>query len=118
MQIQWFGKSWGAPICTDSTHVATPVGQMCLLCTKAIEPRDRGFVMDYEQKFGCREVERRPAHRDCFMRSIGAPPSYCPECHVPLMGGATRHKKDCPFRKIIENVEDDGREIRDEDIRI
>ena len=120
MQIQWFGKSWHAPICNDAQHTDTPAGQQCMFCPEVIRPDDQGFVMDYDAG----TVERRPAHRVCFIRTIGVPvsarrplpwPSYCFECGTRLMGSWTQHQKGYPIRAIIE---DDGRDIDVEDIRI
>ncbi len=35
-------------------------------------------------------------------------PLRCPLCHVELMGGATKHKKDCPFYPISYQALLDG----------
>jgi hypothetical protein len=38
--MRWFGESWGAPVCEDAEHVATPVGCECFECEL-----DQGFML-------------------------------------------------------------------------
>jgi hypothetical protein len=67
--MQWFGESWGAPICSTCEHSATPVGKLCIECGIPIDERDSGFLVPYLSR------ERRYAevayHRDCFLNDLG-----------------------------------------------
>lgn len=40
---RWFGESWGAPVCDDTPHVATPVGSSCICCGALVRDGDRGL---------------------------------------------------------------------------
>lgn len=67
--MQWFGESWGAPVCSTCEHVSIPVGQSCIECGKPIEETDCGFVVPFLSR------ERRYAevtfHRACFVGTFG-----------------------------------------------
>jgi hypothetical protein len=70
MQVQYFGDSWGAPICQD--QVPVPIGDRCLGCNELIWPSDQGLLIWH----GDPAVPGyRPWHLDCFLRFIGAPES-------------------------------------------
>ena len=66
--MKWFGKTWGAPVCSYTDHVATPVGQLCFECKTPILAEDTGFLMphlhDHHRWF------EEPMHRGCFMASV------------------------------------------------
>jgi hypothetical protein len=68
--MQWFGESWGAPICRDVEHVVTPVGKVCIECKKEIERGDLGFVLPY---LTCPVGGYTEAfyHRDCLLANFG-----------------------------------------------
>jgi hypothetical protein len=69
--MKWFGKDWGAPVCSYSKHVETPVGQLCLYCETPIAAGDAGFVipfLDYPSPSA--SFSERPWHRICFAKSI------------------------------------------------
>jgi len=66
--MQWFGESWGAPICAEAPQTEPPVGRPCLYCKEAIGPFDRGFILPYYKKD---EVIMAPYHYSCFLRSVG-----------------------------------------------
>jgi hypothetical protein len=42
--MAWFGESWGAPICEETSHEPTPVGVLCMNCEERIEADDRGVI--------------------------------------------------------------------------
>lgn len=75
--MNWFGKSWGAPICNDVEHVSTPVGERCHLCTKPITETDQGLLIPLSSGVvgGQYAVGRLlPWHIDCFLDSVGIRP--------------------------------------------
>jgi hypothetical protein len=72
---KWFGKDWGAPICAQTDHVDTPVGDKCAWCEEVIVEGDQGTLIPH----GWVATEGEPAydkvnysawHIDCFMRSV------------------------------------------------
>lgn len=80
---QWFGESWGAPVCDPGARVDTPVGEPCVMCGRAIEAASRGLVIDclltlepisaeYDGRNGLNVNTRRPMHLECFLENIGA----------------------------------------------
>ncbi len=45
-RMQWFGESWGAPVCEYAQHAQTPVGSSCAqLCGDSITENDQGFLI-------------------------------------------------------------------------
>lgn len=64
--MKWFGTSWGAPVCEETRHVATPTGDACFLCKRAIEEHDRGLVTPCIDDV---EVKGVPSHLDCFLET-------------------------------------------------
>ena len=69
--MQWFGKSWGAPVNEDTPHVPTPTGQPCLDCGDPIEEGDQGFMIPFYRGSG--EVTNEAHHRLCFARQVIPP---------------------------------------------
>lgn len=67
--MQWFGKSWGAPICTTTEHVATPVGKICVNCEHEIAEQDSGFIVPF-LPYPPTKFTDAFYHRDCFLNSI------------------------------------------------
>jgi hypothetical protein len=59
--MKWFGTHWGAPVCDELPHVATPVGTLCIHCEEAVEEKDSGIIY---------AGGSTPAHIECFMRGI------------------------------------------------
>jgi hypothetical protein len=76
LQLEWFGQSWGADICSESRHRLVPFAQ-CAGCHIDIEREDSGFIVadgwgsiDDVPHVG---IPRRLSyHRHCFHRLIGA----------------------------------------------
>jgi hypothetical protein len=64
--MQWFGDSWGAPVCDETAHVATPTGQPCLYCKKAILAEDIGFLIPCVRE----TVTTEPWHYECLVQSL------------------------------------------------
>lgn len=63
---RWFGQSWGAPICDDTPHVETPVGQPCGWCDELIAAGDRGVTIPHLADVWT----ERPFHFECQMRMV------------------------------------------------
>jgi hypothetical protein len=59
--VKWFGKDWGAPVCRETPHGDTPVGQECQRCYKQIKEGDQGIALDLNQYVW---------HLDCFIKSV------------------------------------------------
>ena len=66
--MKWFGHQWNAPICEDSTHIETPVGQQCFWCEKPIIASDVGVVLPH---LGETESTEEPWHLYCLQTSLG-----------------------------------------------
>lgn len=70
--MKWFGKHWGAIVCSNP-QVSTPVGATCYLCNdKPIQEGDRGIYFD-DAVFGTPEkpeLRVLVAHLRCFLLSI------------------------------------------------
>lgn len=56
----WFGKSWGAPVCTPEDHRQTPEGEVCIYCGEPIEAHENGFI----------DMVGQPSHYACNLRGI------------------------------------------------
>lgn len=69
--MKWFGKTWGAPICSVVDKIETPVGEQCSLCEKTIDIGDCGFVLLAVGIGGT--LKARGYHRDCLYRNM-----FCP----------------------------------------
>jgi len=69
MRLQWFGESWGAPICDPADHADTPTGQACARCEKPIEPGAQGLLVLHVGDI--KPPERLPWHLDCWLESLG-----------------------------------------------
>jgi hypothetical protein len=65
--MQWFGESWGAPVCEHCEHVATPVGKICVECQIPIAHQDLGFVVPF-LPYPPKRWSDAHYHRDCFLR--------------------------------------------------
>jgi len=63
---QWFGKHWGAPLCDETEHVATPVGRLCLDCGEPIAEEDDGVLIPTIAE----TVTIEPSHLNCHLRGI------------------------------------------------
>ncbi len=64
--MNWFGESWGAPVCEPAERVSTPVGAACLRCEKPIAEDDCGVFLT---SMGADQ----PIHFGCFLVEIGFP---------------------------------------------
>lgn len=67
---QWFGESWGAPICRECPHVSTPVGQRCGSCNAPIEADDQGVLLPHLGALNDVQYRALPYHLDCFLDGI------------------------------------------------
>ena len=68
--MDWFGDSWGAPVCAPLDHTETPVGEKCLACGKPIATTDQGVIVPYvgdHADFCLNE----PWHLQCFLDNLG-----------------------------------------------
>lgn len=65
--MNWFGVSWGAPICEEVTKVDIPVGEPCFHCGGRIQESDRGLVLPF---LGSDGVKPSPWHLVCFIKAI------------------------------------------------
>jgi hypothetical protein len=88
--MKWFGKNWGAPICSGIEHAGTPVGMECAHgCGCAIRADDRGLLIPSGAMLGATGFDPRQNgtqykvidgvphiayHLVCFLTSIGSPP--------------------------------------------
>jgi len=72
--MKWFGKHWGAMVCSNE-QVPTPVGSPCYLCDdKPIQEGDRGIYFD-DAVGGTPEHPEfvtLVAHLRCFMLSFSS----------------------------------------------
>jgi hypothetical protein len=66
MAMQWFGRSWAAPL-NELEQVAVPLGRPCLFCWQPIQDSARGVVM--ASVHPDRSASREPAHLLCFLRN-------------------------------------------------
>lgn len=64
--MNWFGESWGAPICDPVDNVPTPSGT-CLYCEESIGPDDSGVMMPV---LGLDALDLVPEHVECFLRCL------------------------------------------------
>ena len=60
--MRWFGETWNAPCCDRLNHMATPVGEACRYCRRAIEVTDQGVL-----------IAAGHFHRVCFFGHLGMP---------------------------------------------
>lgn len=68
--MQWFGESWGAPICQHAPHAETPVGEPCDDgCGEPIRDGDQGYLVPLLRER--EEPVYLAHHRACWLRSIG-----------------------------------------------
>ena len=90
---QWFGQSWGAPICDPEDHCATPVRDPCLHCRELILVGDQGLVMPLVEGAILRMVAM---HLDCYLRRVLPHTRECPHCR-----GKERdeHARQCNYRQ-------------------
>ena len=66
---QWFGRSWGAPVCDPEHHAPTPVGEDCVNCDHPIGPFDSGMILPYIGG----PTETVAFHRECFLAEVLGP---------------------------------------------
>lgn len=71
--MKWFGKSWGAPVCSFE-HIPTPVGAECFgNCGSPIAEGDRGIVTPFSGGEDDPRTEA-PYHLYCFLAAVGVRP--------------------------------------------
>jgi hypothetical protein len=98
--MKWFGKSWGAPVCTEAEQTNTPVGEECGYCAKLIEAGDTGLLLPFygdHWYFGTNDPPTMAYHHACFMQAVGVQQVV----HVlvtgyPLCGFSNALPKDWP----------------------
>lgn len=64
----YFGEPWPSGVCDDGEQRPTPVGELCLHCSEAIEAGDRGMFLPFAGADGVPSV--RAAHRECALRAV------------------------------------------------
>ncbi len=64
--MNWFGESWGAPVCDPDTHVDTPVGAECGWCEESVADDDSGVSLPYATK----PMQVINYHLNCWLRQI------------------------------------------------
>src|SRR4030095_391974 len=96
---QWFGKSWGAPICDPNDHVPTPAWTRCARCREHIVDGDQGVVSLLVTETGWEPIAH---HLDCFLKGILPHGPECPHCrgveprdHSPSCSMKTTGLCDC-----------------------
>jgi hypothetical protein len=57
--MRWFGTDWGAPVCQDTPHAETPIGETCVHCVDGFVADDRGVI-----------ITNAPLHLECFLRTV------------------------------------------------
>ena len=103
--MNWFGKSWGAPVCEPQDHVATPVGQKCGYCDQAIGEGEIGLVMPVVGNPG--DPSTLPYHHACLMKSMGLYRLvHVLSGGVPLCGFSTALPCDWPEEHLWVSVMD------------
>ena len=63
----WFGESWGAPVCEESQHLPTPVGDLCTECAQPITEDDQGLLIPFA---GMTPAVLCSYHLTCFLSTI------------------------------------------------
>lgn len=91
---QWFGDSWGAPMCDPEFHTETPVGLACNECGAVIVVGDQGITMAFVGVGG--EPGVVAYHIDCWLAHVLPHGPDCPRCR-----GLERsqHKMSCNYAK-------------------
>jgi hypothetical protein len=60
--VNWFGESWGAPVCDPDTHIDTPTGT-CDWCSERIATDDAGVSLPYA-------MQVIHYHLNCWLRQV------------------------------------------------
>jgi len=68
--MQWFGESWGAPVCSRGRRVSTPVGSRCEKCALRIREDDRGLIMPVIDLDESGPPQLVVYHLDCFLLQV------------------------------------------------
>lgn len=68
--MEWFGASWGAPVCGTCPHVETPIGQRCARCGRPIGASDQGVRLPYAGPLADVTYQPLPYHLDCFLSGV------------------------------------------------
>jgi hypothetical protein len=64
----WFGSNSFGPVCTEESHVSTPVGDTCEWCEEEIEAGDCGVIFHKLRSLTPEIWEMKPNHQECFLR--------------------------------------------------
>lgn len=67
--MNWFGESWGAPVCEPASRVETPVGTRCARCGERFEAREAGLRVPFLSAPGAR-APHLDYHRMCLAALI------------------------------------------------
>jgi hypothetical protein len=66
--MRWFGKSWGAPVCTPESEAPRPSAP-CAHCGGAIGEHDSGVILPFAGGPG--DPPELPYHRLCLLDALG-----------------------------------------------
>ncbi len=67
--MEWFGKSWNAPVNNGTQQVGTPVGDDCVRCGMKIIKDDQGVILPSID--GVMNHSVTIFHRRCFLQELG-----------------------------------------------
>lgn len=66
--MNWFGKSWDAPVCEPSTHIDIPVGESCVHCAEPIGADDAGVTT--AALIAVNRVDAVHYHKNCWLSEV------------------------------------------------
>ncbi len=84
--MRWFGESWDAPVCHETPHVPTPVGEPCAWCGEPITANDRGVLI------WRLEIKKVVTYRSLHASPGGHRPWHV-ECNFRAIAGSVGHQK-------------------------
>lgn len=69
-EVQWFGKSWGAPICGRCEQTMPPhPSEICLRCGEPFAPGEHGVFIIPGEMLGLEFMSH--FHVDCCLKEFG-----------------------------------------------
>lgn len=77
--MKWFGKSWGAPVCTERERYPWAPQVACVACKQRVKEDERGVLLPFIGEGGGDlsfvEIINHDGyvayHLDCFARAVG-----------------------------------------------
>ena len=66
--MMWFGEAWGAPVCRDTPHAHTPVGDECVECHEKVGKDDSGFLLPTLSAEN--DVTLSVFHHKCLLKTL------------------------------------------------